>query len=157
MTVHSPARRSSPFQNQLPLELPEAITHPNPRRLVRSTDSAGSISAAVDLVESGRDALQVSVVTMLVLSLPGRTSLELAHETAREGLQTFGFPFDRWRYLLARRLSEAESDGRGPILGSKNSPDLARPFRLVDSAQPPCKYAGTNSLRWWPKAMKAVA
>jgi hypothetical protein len=149
----------SATQFALPLELPQAIEHPreHARRICRSTDSAGSISAAVDLVESGKNALQVSVVTMLVVSLPGRTSLELAHETARVGLDTFGFEFDRWRYLLARRLSEAESDGRGPIVGSQNRPSIARPFRLVNAKQAPCKFAETNSIRWYPRVAERAA
>lgn len=134
-----------------PNQLPLAFTDPDPRRLARRGDSGGSLAAAVGLVESGRDQVQVAFAIALVVSLPGRTSAELARETAKLGAQQ-GFDPREWRYVLGRRLSEAEDEGRGPIVGHEYRFHPLKPWRAVSPEQPPCKVANRRAIRWWPSS-----
>lgn len=131
-------------------QLPLAFTAPDPRRLCRRSDGGGSAAAARHLIESGRDAVQVAIVIALVTSLPGRTSAELAAETERIGRDRFGVQPRDWRYVLGRRLSEAEDEGRGPLIGSENRFHPERHWRRVEPEQPPCRVAGRKAIRWHP-------
>src|SRR5690606_11369132 len=108
--------------------LPTAVTDPDPRRLVRRGDSGGSAEAAVRVVESGAETSQVPQCIALVVSLPGRTSAELARETADVGAR-LGFDAREWRYVLGRRLSAGEDRGRGPIVGVEHRFVPERPWR----------------------------
>jgi hypothetical protein len=83
--------------------------------------------------------------------LPGRTSRELAAETAEVARARFGYSAEKWRYVLGRRLSEAEDEGRGPIVGSEVRFHLDRNWRRVDPDQAPCFYSDRAGIRWWPR------
>jgi hypothetical protein len=137
--------------NQLPL----ALVAPRPYRLVRRGDSAAAVAAAVDLVESGQDQAQVAFAIALVVSLPGLTSAELAARTVHFG-KSQGFDPSSWRYVLGRRLSEAEDEGRGPIVGCENKPHLEKPWRRVDPLQAPCttNCRKAKAIRWFPATSK---
>jgi hypothetical protein len=136
-----------PLSSQLPLDL----VAPSPHRLCRRSDGGGSLAAAVETVESGRDAAQVLWVSGLVAMIPGCSSKELAFETWRMASDRFGINAERWRYVIARRLSEAEDRGFGPIIGSQIRPNIDKPWRLVDPDQALCKHAEQSCIRWWPK------
>jgi hypothetical protein len=134
-------------------QLPLALVEPDPRRFFRRGDAGGSAAAAIALVESGRDAAQIAIVALLVASLPGRTSAELAVETERIGLDRYGFEPGPWRYMLARRLPNAEDKGRGPILGCEKRFHQECYWRRVDPDQAPCRESGRCAIRWWPATL----
>lgn len=135
-------------------QLPLALTAPDPRRIVRRSDSGASAAAAVEVVESGAEAAQVLYVIGLVTSLPGRTSAELAQETAEVGAR-LGFGPAAWRYTLARRLSTAEDGGAGPIVGHEWRFVPQRPWREVEPDLAPCRCSGKRAIRWWPVGGRA--
>jgi hypothetical protein len=135
-----------------PSQLPLALVAPSPHRLCRRSDGGGSAAAAAEAVGSGRDASQVLWVIGLVTMFPGRSSKELARETETMARDRFGISADRWRYLIARRLSEAEDEGRGPIVGCQNSPNASRPYRLMNPTQAKCRYAEARCIRWLPNS-----
>lgn len=124
-------------------QLPLALVAPSPHRLYRRSDSGASAVAAAEIVESGAETTQVLLAIGLVTSLPGRTSAELADETKEIGAR-MGFDRREWRYVLGRRLSTAEDEGRGPIIGSERRFKPEKWWRRVDPGQ-------GAQIRWWPK------
>lgn len=91
-------------------------------RMARATDPQTSHAAAQRVLESGRWRSQRDAFTLLVRSLPGLTSAELARASGR------------WdRYVAARRLPELEADGV---------------IRRGDARK--CTAHGTDAVTWWP-------
>lgn len=137
-------------------QLPLALETPDPRRLCRRSDVGGSVEAAVALVESGRESSQVLYTIGLVVSLPGRTSAELAEETREIG-ERLGYSLDKWRHVLGRRLSTAEDEGRGPIIGHQHSFNVDKPWRVVEPEIERCRVSpgSPRSIRWYAKGWAA--
>jgi len=141
-----------PESAELLTQIPLALLDPSPHRLVRRGDGPGSVAAAEKMVASRRMETQVLEAISLVSMYPGRTSAELADETAwfaeRNGIEP-----GRWRTVLGRRLSDAEDGGRGPIIGHEVHFHASKPWRAVNPEQSECRVSGRHAIRWWPVAV----